>query len=122
ETGSTVSFTFDQPVDHASAQSAFGLSPTTSGSFSWSANTMTFHPDGLEYQTGYTATVGPGVMSTYGLPSTRSFSDSFNTTYQIIKLGVSYYHQAFSLSCEETSLRMALAYRGINVSDYDILT
>jgi uncharacterized protein YvpB len=116
-----VSFTFDQPVDHTSAQAAFGISPSAPGSFSWSGNTMTFHPSGLSYQTGYIATVAPGVKGVYGLASTRSFSDSFSTTYQVIKLAVPYYRQAYALSCEEASLRMALAYRGINVNDYDIL-
>jgi uncharacterized protein YvpB len=36
-------------------------------------------------------------------------------------LNVPYYHQAHSLSCEEASLRMALASRGVNVSEDQIL-
>jgi uncharacterized protein YvpB len=38
-----------------------------------------------------------------------------------IVLGVPWYHQQYSLSCEEASLRMALAYRGIGVSDQQVL-
>ncbi|MEI6237371.1 MAG: Ig-like domain-containing protein [Candidatus Saccharibacteria bacterium] len=122
ELGSAVSFTFDQPIDHSTAQAAFSISPTVNGSFSWSGNTMTFKSVGLEYQTNYIATIGLGVKGIYGLTSTRNFTNSFTTTYRILKLGVPYYRQAYALSCEEASLRMALAYRGINVSDYDILT
>lgn len=36
-------------------------------------------------------------------------------------LAVPYYSQEFSLSCEEASLRMALAYRGIETTDYEIV-
>jgi uncharacterized protein YvpB len=113
--------TFDQPVDHSTAQSAFTTSPTLGGSFSWSGNSMEFKPAGLEYQKTYTASLRSGIKSLYGLPSGKSFSFSFTTAYQVIKLPVPYFRQAYSLSCEEASLRMALAYRGINVSDFDVL-
>lgn len=119
--GSAISATFDQPVDHPSAQAAFATSPVTSGSFSWSGNTMTFHPAALGYQTGYTVGVAPGVKGTYGLPSAHGYSTSFSTTYQVIKLNVPYFHQAYAMSCEEAALRMALAFRGISVNDFDIL-
>lgn len=119
--GSSVDFTFDQPVDRGTAQSAFSISPSVAGTFSWTNNTMSFHPVSLDYQTDYVAKIGPGVKGIYGLVSTRSYSNNFTTTYRIIKLGVPYFRQAYALSCEEASLRMALAYRGINVSDYDIL-
>jgi uncharacterized protein YvpB len=119
--GSSINVTFDQPVDHTSAQAAFSISPATTGTFSWSGNTMIFKPSGLGYQTGYTVAVKPGVKGTYGLPGTKAFSGGFTTTYQVIKLGVPAYHQVYSLSCEAAALRMILAYRGINVTDYDIL-
>ena len=119
--GSAISFTFDQPVDHNSAQDLFSLSPKINGSFSWSGNTMTYHPADLDFQTAYSANIAPGVKSVYGLPSIRNFTNSFSTTYRVIKLGVPYFRQAYALSCEEASLRMALAYRGINVSDLAIL-
>ena len=113
--------TFDQPVDHGSAESRFSLSPGAAGKFSWSGNTMTYAPDHLEYQTGYSYSVAAGVVPVWGLPSTRAFSRSFTTETQVIKLNVPAYKQAFGRSCELSSLRMLLAYRGINVSDWDIL-
>jgi uncharacterized protein YvpB/nitrogen fixation protein FixH len=117
----SVSMMFDQPVDHASAQSAFSMSPSASGSFSWTGNTMTFTPTGLSYQTTYVASVGQGIAATYGLPSAQSFSTQFTTLPQTIKLAVPGYKQQYILSCEESALRMALAYRGIMVSDMDVL-
>ncbi|HUC20968.1 MAG TPA: Ig-like domain-containing protein [Candidatus Polarisedimenticolaceae bacterium] len=117
----SITFTFDQPVDHASAQAAFSISPATAGSFNWSGNTMVFQSAGLGYQTGYTVAVAPGVKGIHGLPSARAFSNSFSTTYPTLKLAVPGYHQAYPLSCESSALRMALAYRGIAVSDFEIL-
>ena len=119
--GSAITVAFDQPVDHASAQGAFSITPNVSGTFTWNANSMTFHPAGLDYQTAYSVVVKPGIAATYGLASTASFSSSFTTVAQVIKLAVPSYRQQYALSCEESSLRMALAYRGIMVSDMDVL-
>lgn len=119
--GETVSISFDQPVDHTSAQNAFSLSPAVTGSFAWSGNTLTFKPSALDYQTTYTIHVATGVAATYGLPSASAFTGSFTTLIQTLKLNVPGYKQQYTLSCEESSLRMALAYRGINVSDMDVL-
>jgi uncharacterized protein YvpB len=117
-----VSVAFDQPVDHATAQAALSLAPAAGGSFSWSGNTMNYQPTGLGYQTGYSATIQPGVKGIYGLPSVRAFATSFTTTYQILKLGVPYFHQAYALSCEAASLHMALAYRGVSVTELDLVS
>jgi len=119
--GSSINLTFDQPVDHTSAQNAFSISPSINGSTSWNGNTLIFKPTGLDYQTAYTVSIKAGVVATYGLPSARAFSASFTTVVQTIKLAVPAYKQQYALSCEESSLRMALAYRGIAVSDMDVL-
>ena len=118
---SSISFTFDQPVDHASAQAHFSLSPALAGTFSWAGNTMTYHPSQLDYQSGYTASLSAGISGTFGLPSSQAFNNGFTTTYQVTKLNVPYFTQAYGLSCEEAALRMALAFRGINTTDFDIV-
>ncbi|MBP7857511.1 MAG: C39 family peptidase [Candidatus Saccharimonadales bacterium] len=115
-----VRFSFDQPVSHDAAQAGFSISPRTEGTFSWSGNTMIFTPVGQSYQTTYNVSFAGGVPSVHGL-SSRSFSHTYATIYQTTKLGVPYFAQIHSLSCEEASLRMALAYRGIAVSDDDVL-
>ena len=117
----SVSVSFDQPVDHGSAQAAFQLTPAVGGGFGWSGNTMTFFPNGLAYQTTYQVSVASGVRALYGLSSVRSFAISFTTTYQVIRLNVPQYYQAYTESCEEASLRMALALYGVASNDYAIL-
>jgi uncharacterized protein YvpB len=112
---------FDQAVDHASAEARFSVQPGVAGKFSWSGNTMVFAPAGTAYQTSYTYSVAAGVVPAWGLPSARPMSRAFTTETQIIKLGVPAYKQTFGRSCELSSLRMALAFRGIRVSDMDIL-
>ena len=62
-TNGSVSVTFSEPMDAASAQNAFSLVRTSdnarvTGSFSWSANAMTFRPSAaLAEGTSYTARV-----------------------------------------------------------------
>jgi len=116
-----ISFTFDQPVDHASAQAHFSLMPGVAGTFTWSGNTMTYRSAGLDFQTGYAATVSAGVAAQYGLPSGRAYGVSFSTELEVVRLSAAYYHQPFTLSCEATSLRMALSHYGISASEGDIV-
>lgn len=118
--GSPVKLTFDQPVEHESAQSAFVISPQVGGSFSWSGNTMTFTPNGYGYQTTYSYGVAPGIKPVFGLIGT-GYSSQFTTVYEVRKLGVPYFRQAHALSCEAASLRMALAYYGVSTNDDEIL-
>ena len=117
-----VNLTFDQPVDQASAQAAFSISPNVGGSFSWSGNTMSFHPAGCyTYQTTYSVTLAAGIKAIYGLPSGRPYTIVFTTVLQTLILPIPIYHQDYALSCEEDALSMALAYRGISASDYQVL-
>lgn len=74
-----VAVTFDRPVNHASAEAAFSISPYVEGTFTWSNNSMVYMHSGLQPQTHYTVTVAPGVRPLYGLPST-GYVMSFTTT------------------------------------------
>jgi len=118
---SPIRFAFDQAVDHATAESHFSITPAAPGKFSWSGNTMTYVPNGMEFQTTYTAKIAPGVAPVWGLPNTQSLSGSFATVLQTIKLNVPVYQQPYSSSCELTSLRMVLAFRGITASEMEIV-
>lgn len=112
---------FDQPVDHASAQGKFSTKPEVAGSFSWSGNTMIYTPTQTAFQTTYSFGVAAGVVPVWGLPSAKAMSGSYITENQTLKLAVPLYKQAYGRSCELASLRMLLAFRGIMVSDWDIL-
>lgn len=115
--GTSINVTFDQPVDHASAQSKFSISPNSSGTFSWSGNMMVFNPNGnLGFSSTYTVTINSGVKTVKGLDSNRAFSYSFTTEPEVFILNVPVYYQQLRYSCNLVSARMALAYRGTYIS------
>ena len=115
-----LSLTFDQQVDRSSAENAFYMQPKVEGSFSWSGNTMTYRVSGLNEQTTYSYGVSSGIKPVFGMVGT-AYNKQFTTVPPVRKLAVPYYHQAYALSCEAASLRMALGYYGIGASDMEIL-
>lgn len=117
-----ISITFDQEVNHTSAESKFSLSPTSQGSFSWKGNTMTFTPSSpLSYSTEYTIRLSSNIQTVSGQNSVESYTITFTTQNSQVKLAVPIYLQKYTLSCEIASLRMALNYRGANVSEDEII-
>jgi hypothetical protein len=66
-TTSSIEVDFSEPVEHATAETAFGISPAVAGSFSWSSASMTFTPAArLPLRSEFEVTVGPGVRDTVG--------------------------------------------------------
>jgi hypothetical protein len=64
--GTTIEATFSEAMDHASTENAFTVSPSVSGTFSWSLGdtVMTFTPDSnLDYGTLYTVNVTTAAQS-----------------------------------------------------------
>lgn len=118
--GRAVAVAFDQAVDHGSAESRFSISPSAEGGFSWSGNTLYFTGN-LSKDTSYTASMGSGVKSINGLDSTQNYSTSFTMEETVTLLSVPLFSQQQPLSCEVASLRMALAYRGVTVSEGDLM-
>ena len=54
-----ITVTFSKAMNQNSAQNAFSISPSVSGSFGWDENKMIFYPDSkLDYETTYTITIG----------------------------------------------------------------
>ncbi|MFC1687607.1 Ig-like domain-containing protein [Patescibacteria group bacterium] len=120
--GSTIQITFDQNVDHFSAEGLFSISPSVDGSFSWNGNTMIFDPaDALDFNTQYSVSIGSGVVSVEALNSTESYSFSFTTELSQTKLAVVFHRQERPLSCEAATLVMALRYKGVNVSESTLI-
>ena len=117
-----IKFTFDRPVNRESAEQHFSVDRGTLAGFSWSGNTLIATVNNLGFQQTVTATMGAGVVNEgFGLPTATGYSVRFTTEIRSVKLGVPAYRQNFAQSCEESSLRMALAYRGISTSDEAIL-
>ncbi len=80
--GTDVTVTFSEAMDRASAEAAFSLTPTATGTFSWNGNAMTFRPSAsLAGGTQYTARVGTGAKDAAvpGNPLAAEKSWSFTT-------------------------------------------
>ncbi|MFQ5595718.1 MAG: Ig-like domain-containing protein, partial [Anaerolineae bacterium] len=82
-----ISVTFNQAMDHASAEAAFKLlplggGPAVEGTFRWDGNSMAFSPDApLSYDTEYVATVAAGARAVTGEAATQSdYAWRFKTT------------------------------------------
>jgi uncharacterized protein YvpB len=113
---------FNQEVVRSSAESNFSLTPNTAGNFSWSGNTMTFNPTGQAYLTRYTVNEQAGVKSVNGLDSAQAYGTTYTTVTPVKTLNVPYYRQNYYLSCEAAALKMALAFKGVNVSEDNIFS
>ncbi len=121
-TTSSISFTFDQTVDHASAESLFTITPAIPGSFSWNSSVLTYKTQNpLDKNTTYKAMLASGVKSTIGLPSTKSFTTTFMTEETTKLLSITLDYQDKALSCEAAALKMALAGKGLSVSEDQIM-
>jgi hypothetical protein len=64
---SSISITFSKPMNTASAEAAFKISPSATGTFSWEGNAMIFTPaSDLNLNTKYTVTVEAGAKDADG--------------------------------------------------------
>ncbi|OYW84223.1 hypothetical protein B7Z17_04440, partial [Candidatus Saccharibacteria bacterium 32-49-10] len=117
-----VKITFNQPVDRSSAESKVSISTGVVQSRYWQGNTLVLRMANFGYQATVRVVVDAGVRPTgFGLANTSPLTFSFTTEARSRRLDVPYYRQAYAQSCEAATLRMALAYRGIQSSDWDIL-
>jgi uncharacterized protein YvpB len=121
---SKIYVSFDQAVDHQSAQSHFSISPHVSGNFSWNQNMLIFSPSSnFPYSSSYSVTITKGVKSLTALDSIIDFKTSFKTAalYEVVKLTIPVVKQKYSLSCEFANMKMVLSYRGINKSEDELI-
>jgi hypothetical protein len=66
-TTTSLEVAFSEPVQHASAEAAFGINPAVDGAFSWSAASLTFTPASrLPLRTDFVVAIGPGVLDRAG--------------------------------------------------------
>ncbi len=119
---SDIKITFDQEVEHSSAEKLFYITPEASGKFSWNGNTLIFTSENISKDKNYQFGIKAGVLSTKGLPSIRDYNFSFATVASETILNVVLDYQDKALSCEAASLKMALLYRGVKVSEDDIMS
>ncbi len=114
---------FNQEVNKESAESHIAISPVTHGTFGWDGKTLEFRPvNEWLFNNKYTVYISPGIRGLSGTESTYGYSMAFTTQEKITRLAVPTYLQEYALSCEAAALRMALAYRGVSVSEDELLT
>lgn len=116
-----IRITFNQPVDKKSAEAAFRVSAGRVTGFSWDGQTMIAVVENMGYQARVDVGLGAGVKPAGFGGQGQPWGYSFTTEVRTVKLAVPYYKQAYAQSCEAASVRMALAYRGIGTSDWDVL-
>jgi Zn-dependent metalloprotease len=77
----TIEITFSEPMNKATAQGAFSISLSVTGSFSWSGETMVFTPDAnLTYSKSYTYSVSTAAEDLAGNLLDTSYSWTFTTS------------------------------------------
>ncbi len=75
-----ISATFSEPMNEATTEAAFSITPALVGTSSWVGNTMTYTPAAnLASGTKYTVTIGTGAQDLAGNPMASAYSWSFTT-------------------------------------------
>lgn len=118
----TLELTFDQPVDHAAAEARVRLDPAIGVTAAWEGQTLRLRPRvPLAAGERYRLTVEAGIPGEWGSPSSSATLLTFTTQLPVTLLDVSVDLQDRPLSCEAAALKMALAAKGVNVSEAAIM-
>lgn len=117
-----ISVKFEKAVNQVSAQEHFSLTPGIEGRFLWKSNVMTFVPNQkLAYDQQYQIVIESGIDSLHGLAFSEQFNFTFTTRKYQILLNVPLIHQQHSHTCNIAAARMALAFKGVQLSEAQIL-
>ncbi len=120
--GGHVRVTFDQLVDRLPAAAAFSIDPSVPGDITWQGNTLEFAPRApLGHDTAYTIGIAAGVTGPDAQPSTAAVTSRFTTEARKVLLNIAVDYQDKALSCEAAALKMALAGKGVKVSEGAIM-
>ncbi len=116
-----IRLTFDQNVPQNITE-YIDISPDIEGNFKVAGNVVEFTPkDGLKRQTAYTVKIAKDAPSEYGLPYPADEIISFTTSEDQVQLTVPFYKQQTLFTCNIAAARMLLAFRGISVSERDLI-
>lgn len=120
--GSNINITFDQPVIQGDLEGKISITPSISFNKSWSGNKLTISPTKqFNYHTKYVVSISSGARPQYGRPMAGNFSASFTTELKKVVLNIPLDKQDRALSCEAAALKMALNYRGLGLTETDIM-
>ena len=104
---SNITITFDQPMNAASVEAAFSITPAAAGSYTWdSPSQVNFIPSGfLAANTRYIIHLGAGAQSSIGDPLGADFEGFFTTgtnTIPLLKVPLRQYVLDGAVSGDET--------------------
>jgi uncharacterized protein YvpB len=113
---------FDQEVVKESAEVKVTVVPEVEGEFVWEDEELVFAPrEPFEFGREYEVMIDSGIEGVAGLTSRRAYRVRFRTQDEQVRLVVATHLQERPLSCEVAALVMALAYRGQEVREDDLL-
>lgn len=117
-----ITIEFDQDIA-SSVVEDISISPFAAGKVESTGRTLTFTPyEPFLYNTTYTLTIPIATLSMHGLPSEREQSISFTTSSAETILPVPYFRQQSQFTCNIAAARMLLAYKGIHVSEQELIS
>lgn len=117
-----VVLTFNQPVPDTISE-YIQIAPDTNVTYSIDGSTLTITPvSGFEQKKEISFLIPIGAPSVYGQNSIKDFSFSFTTASDGILLDIPLYKQQTNFTCNMAAARMLLAFRGIAVSEADLIT
>lgn len=120
-TSSPVTLTFNQKVPDA-IREYIQISPEIKGTFTVKDNEVEFLPNtNLVNETVYSVKIRAGAPAAYGLPSPSETSVTFMTLPNQTILAVPFFKQQSQFTCNIAAARMLLSYRGITVSEQDLI-
>jgi uncharacterized protein YvpB len=116
-----IKITFNQDVNHKSAESNFSIYPQVNGSFNWDGNTLIFKPKlNFAFNTSYEILIKKNIKSIYGSESLSNFNLWFKTSPETYLIDVPYFGQNELFTCNIAAARMLLSFRGINISEEEL--
>lgn len=118
----TLELTFDQPVDHAAAEARVRLDPMIDVVTAWEGTTLRLRPRvALTGGRRYRLSIDAGIPGDWGSPSETATVFTFTTQLPVTLLDVAVDLQDRALSCEAAAVKMALAAKGVRVSEAAIM-
>lgn len=117
-----IRLTFDQDPIESSVVENLTISPATSVRYSKTGHVISISPiEGWAFNTTYTATLRAGAVGEYGRPILSETIVRFTTEEKVVLLNIVWDRQDRALSCEAAALKMALAGKGVRVSEDEIM-
>lgn len=81
---SAISISFSEEMNTTAVENAFAISPTVTGTFSWSGNTLTFTPaSNLSYETEYAITIATDAKDLMGNTLELAYNWQFTTEIEV---------------------------------------